>query len=133
MPKTWPNTPWEKADVCGPPTPAVLLGPLPKSLVGTLCPARTSGAAVVNMGGIHLNPQGRLAKKTTDINGLLVHLAYSKPFRVDAPGPKPIVEEIVAYVPARQLWISIEVGTSDKLPGGAPGRATQIARTIRTA
>ncbi len=87
----------------------------------------------MNIGGVDLNPQGRLAKKTTDINGRRVQLAYSKAFRVDAPGPKAIVQEIVAYVPARELWISIEVGTSDKLPGGAPGRATQIARTIRAA
>jgi hypothetical protein len=50
--------------------------------------------------------------------------------KISHGSPRPTVAEVYVHLVARHLWIWIFVAKSAKLPGGSPGRAEQIERTI---
>jgi hypothetical protein len=148
VPSGWPLRPWSASLTCTGSIyrPTVLLGEPPRSDIGHMCLARAIPlAAVVDVGALVLGPPrqaGHVAGtvtfpsylKPTEINGLQVDLT-SELFSAQTPHfpKKRFVDEALAYVPLRNLWVFVSVGTSPSLPGGGPGRAMRIVRTIRAA
>lgn len=152
VPKTWPTVLWVESpspmDTCtgSIDTPTVLIGPPPPS-GEHMCPARSVPlAAVVNVGadvvgspppdrGVHIVGTVEFldTMKPTEINGLRLYLGFEQTsVQTSSYSKKRDVDIALVYVPVRQVWVFVSVGTSHSLPGGAPGRAMEIVHTIRT-
>jgi len=132
VPPTWVVKGWQLNDVsdaCGVSTPTVLLGPEPSELMKVLCPLYSRGDAEVNIGArrpVVVKP------RTAVINGLHVAVSFSTT-KIIHGNPAPFANQVAVHIPIRDIWITIQVGTSPVLPGGAPGRAMQIVRSIHAA
>jgi hypothetical protein len=125
VPRTWVVSGWQLKDACGIGTPTVLLGPEPTGLMHLFCPAYSLGAAEVNIGA--RRPAG--ITHATVINGNRVGIYFSATKIVHGT-PEPSVDQVDVHID--NIWITMEVGTSPVLLGGAPGRAMQIVSTIHT-
>jgi hypothetical protein len=128
VPTAWVVEPWRQN--CGVTTPTAFIGPAKPSLL--FCPAFTTGAAEVVLGAL---PVGRgLSTESEKINGLSA-LARTTTERdvFHGNGATVTITTIDVTLPARGVSITVSVGGSAGVPGGAPGRAEQIVQTIHSA
>lgn len=119
---------WLPRDVCGVATPTVLLGPQPPWKMAIYCRLYTTGAAEVNVGA--RPPVDHLTTRSSVINGLHVVVSFSA-MRIVHGSPEPTIDQAYVHLPSRHVWISISVGATVALRGGASGRAMPIIHTIR--
>jgi len=126
VPTAWVVQPWRQN--CGVTTPTVFIGPAKPFLL--YCPEFTTGVAEVVLGAL---PVGRgLSTESENINGLSARVmtAAERQFFHGHGAGEVSITTIDVTLPARGVSISVSVGGSAGVPGGAPGRAEQIVQTI---
>jgi hypothetical protein len=123
VPRSWVVSTWKYP--CGVTGPTVLLGPEPTAFMKYLCLPypQDMRAAEVNIGARPIPG----ATRETVINGNRVATSFTTTRMTDG-SVKTGLDQVIIH--GGHVWIWIEVGTSAFLPGGAPGRAMQIVRTI---
>jgi hypothetical protein len=122
VPASWRVEPWRAT--CGVQTPIVFLGPAGVNALG--CPSTAFGAQVV-LGaqpwtgpGVHYTAE--------HINGLRAQVLSQYAEYHGTLGAT--VTTVLIFLPTKDMNISVSVADSARAPGGAPGRAEQIANTI---
>jgi hypothetical protein len=123
VPRSWVVSTWKYP--CGVTGPTVLLGPEPTAFMKYFCPLypQDQRAAEVNIGARPIPG----ATRETVINGNRVAISFTTTQQIYGR-VETAVDQVILHV--RTVWIRIEIGTSALLPGGGPGRAMQIVRTI---
>jgi hypothetical protein len=120
VPHAWAVEPWHAN--CGVTFPTVFIGPEGAESLG--CPTIAIGSEVVL--GARL-PNSGVSWTTTTINGLKAMMRTTHTiFHGHASGTSTQIWVRLAS----GISISVSVGDSSAFPGGAPGRANQIVRTI---
>ena len=125
VPGTWLIEPWKPN--CGVSVPTVFIGPEgPNPLQ---CPAFNLPGAEVVFGAVPFgSPSGPSARRETIHGVKAVVYTVSGVHEASLTGA---ITRIWVNLPTEALTISVAVGESANLPGGAPGRAERIVRTIR--
>ncbi|MGH9831050.1 MAG: hypothetical protein ACREDR_48215, partial [Blastocatellia bacterium] len=125
VPDSWVVRP--RHESCGVAVPTVFIGPAQP--LSADCVALAYDASEVIMGGLQFGQPGRPVAKT--LNGLKAQVTTNEDsFR--GPLSTPIIYAAVK-LPTVGVTISVFVGESSQVPGGAPGRAEQIVGTIHMA
>ena len=122
VPSSWVVEPWRAT--CGVDVPTVFTGPEGSESVGC---ADIATAAEVILGAVPLKGSG--TRKET-INGLKTDV-YMKSDFYHGAHLSGTITRIWVDLPVYGVSVSVAVGTSANFPGGAPGRAEQIVRTIQ--
>ena len=125
VPGDWAVEPWYPQ--CGVTAPTVFIGP--EDAVVLYCPLYSPGGAEVILGALP-PPPGQVGKRTTVIFSGMKARVISGAEKISHGSPRPTVAEVYVHLFAKHLWIWIFVAESTELPGGSPGRAEQIERTI---
>jgi len=124
VPSDWLVEPWRLT--CGVATPTVFIGPAQPLEMS--CVADPPQAALVVLGAL---PMGGLKSVSTELNGIMADVATQ--YDVYHGNLGATITNIWVSLPTRDVNISVSVGESSVVPGGAPGRAEQIVQTIHQA
>lgn len=119
VPATWTVQPWHG---CGVSSPTVLIGPAKQTYV--LCPAASLNVALVVLGTLPLGANHTW--RHTTLNGLAATVTTQQVTVTDGQ----YLTQIDVSLPSKKMTISIQVGDSTDMPGGAPGRAERILESI---
>jgi hypothetical protein len=118
VPSDWLVEPWRLT--CGVATPTVFIGPAQP--LATDCVASPPAGAEVILGAL-----GTSSSKSVswDLNGLAATVATQQVAYLGAT-----ITNMWVSLPTKSVNISVSVGDSSVVPGGAPRRAAQIVQTI---
>ena len=123
VPDDFTVEPWRAS--CGVTTPTVMVGPA--HLFAMSCPAFTLAGALVVLGDIP-PPVPGTALRLNGLSALVTTATSSLALRgIDFPVTSTRVE---VTLPGFGVSVSVSAGESTVVPGGAPGRAEEIAQTI---
>ncbi len=120
-PGDWLTEPWRPT--CGVTTPTVFIGPAQPLAMS--CVADPPQAALVVLGAL---PMSGLKSVSTKVNGIMAEVATQ--YEVYHGNLGATITDIWVSLPTANVNLSVSVGESTVVPGGAPGRAEQIVQTI---
>ena len=128
VPRDWTVEPWHPN--CGVSNPTVFMGPEGISVL--YCGAFVPGGAEVILGARGV---GHESSAPETINGVGARVSrhevvYNRPLSGTLNSISVRLTSISVRLPAQGLSISVSCGESGYFPGGAPGRADQIVRTV---
>ena len=121
VPNDWLVEPWRAT--CGVTAPTVFIGPAQPSAMS--CEASPPAGAEVILGAL---PTNGLKMVVTNLNGLKALLATQD--EPDAGNLGVTITTIWVSLPTKDVEISVSVGDSSIVPGGAPERAEEIVQSI---
>jgi hypothetical protein len=122
VPAVWTVEPWHEN--CGVTAPTVFTGPAKPQFAD--CVALAGDASEVILGGLQFGQSGRLMTET--INGLKALVTTSEKVFHGTLGATTTYEAVT--LPTLGISISVYVGESSRVPGGLPGRAERVVKTI---
>jgi hypothetical protein len=121
VPSDWVVEPWRLT--CRVTTPTVFIGPAQP--LETACVASPPAGAEVILGALGTSGSQSVSR---DLNGLTATVATK--YEVYHGNLGVTITNIWVSLPTKNVNISVSVGDSSVVPGGAPGRAEQIVQTI---
>jgi hypothetical protein len=121
VPSNWLVEPWVLT--CGVSTPTVFIGPAQPSEMS--CEANPPAGAEVVLGALPISGSKALSE---DLSGIPAYVATQGQAYDGNPGVA--ITDIWVSLPTENMTISVSVGDSAAIPGGAPGRADHIVDTI---
>jgi hypothetical protein len=121
VPGNWLVEPWRLT--CGVTTPTVFIGPAQPLAID--CVASPPAGAEVILGALGTSGSQSVSR---NLNGLTATVATQGEAYDGHPGVA--ITNIWVSLPTVDVNISVSVGDTAAIPGGAPGRAEQIVETI---
>jgi len=121
VPSDWLVQPWRAT--CGVEAPTVFIGPAKPFAIA--CVSNPPAGAEVVLGAL---PMSGLASVSKDLNGIPAYVVTHDAAYDGKPGVA--ITDIWVSLRTKNMTISVSVGDSPVIPGGAPGRAQQIVQTI---
>jgi hypothetical protein len=121
LPNAWLVEPWRLT--CGVTTPTVFMGPAQRSAID--CVANPPAGAEVILGAIGTSDSQSVPR---DLSGLPAAVATQGEAYDGKSGVA--ITNIWVALPTKNMNITVSVGDTSAIPGGAPGRAEQIVETI---
>jgi hypothetical protein len=121
VPRAWLVERWRLT--CGVAMPTVFIGPAQPLAMN--CVADPPQAALVVLGAL---PVRAVKSIPTELNGIRADLATQ--YEVYHGNLGATIADISVSLPSANVTISVSVGESSAVPGGARGRAEQIVNTI---
>jgi hypothetical protein len=121
VPSDWLVEPWVLT--CGVSTPTVFIGPAQPSEMS--CEANPPAGAEVVLGALPISGSTPLS---VELNGIPAYVVTQGEAYDGNPGVA--ITDIWVSLPTENVTISVSVGKSAAIPGGAPGRADHIVETI---
>jgi len=121
VPNNWAVELWRPT--CGVAVPTVFIGPAKPFAIA--CVSDPPMGAEVVLGAL---PMSGSKTVSTKLNGIMAYVATQ--YEVYHGNLGATITNIWVSLPTKDMNISVSVGESPAIPGGAPGRAEQIVQTI---